>query len=123
MYMCVFFFFFSSRRRHTRFDCDWSSDVCSSDLLDAARRYAQIAPAAPHAQHMPSHIFIRLGLWDETIAANQRSLEAGIAYARAQQLKGVAPEQFHALDYMVYGHLQEGRDSAARRAVVTGLGR
>src|SRR2546427_926099 len=121
MYMCVFFFFFSSRRRHTRFDCDWSSDVCSSDLLDAARRYAQIAPAAPHAQHMPSHIFIRLGLWDEAIAANQRSLEAGIAYARAQQFKGVAPEQFHALDYMVYGYLQEGRDSAARRTVAQGL--
>ena len=89
--------------------------------LDAARRYAQIAPAAPHAQHMPSHIFIRLGLWDETIAANQRSLDAGIAYARAQQLKGVAPEQFHALDYMVYGYLQEGRDSAARRTVAQGL--
>jgi len=89
--------------------------------LDAARRYAQIAPSAPHAQHMPSHIFIRLGLWDETIAANQRSLEAGIAYARAQQLKGVAPEQFHALDYMVYGYLQEGRDSAARRTVAQGL--
>src|SRR5213594_752867 len=89
--------------------------------LDAARRYAAIAPAAPHAQHMPSHIFIRRGLWDETIAANQRSLEAGIAYARAQQLKGVAPEQFHALDYMVYGYLQEGRDSAARWTVAQGL--
>ncbi len=89
--------------------------------LDAARRYAQIAPSAPHAQHMPSHIFIRLGLWDESIAANQRSLDAGIEYARVQHLKGVAPEQFHALDYMVYGYLQEGRDSAARRTVGQGL--
>ncbi len=89
--------------------------------LDAARRYAQIAPAAPHAQHMPSHIFVRLGLWDETIAANQRSFDAGIAYARAQRLGGVVPEQFHALDYMVYGYLQEGRDTAARRTVVQGL--
>ena len=89
--------------------------------LDAARRYAQIAPSAPHAQHMPSHIFIRLGLWDESIAANQRSLDAGIEYARVQHLKGVAPEQFHALDYMVYGYLQEGRDSAARRTVAQGL--
>ena len=89
--------------------------------LDAARRYARIAPSAPHAQHMPSHIFIRLGLWDETIAANQRSLDAGLAYARVQQLRGVAPEQFHALDYMVYGYLQEGRDSAARRTVAQGL--
>ena len=89
--------------------------------LDAARRYAQIAPSAPHAQHMPSHIFVRLGLWDETIAANQRSLDAGIEYAHAQRLRGVAPEQFHALDYMVYGYLQEGRDSAARRMVAQWL--
>src|SRR2546430_2129038 len=88
--------------------------------LDAARRYARIAPSAPHAQHMPSHIFVRLGLWDETIAANQRSLDAGIEYARAQG-RSVAPEQFHALDYMVYGYLQEGRDSAARRTVEQGL--
>src|SRR5438034_11532483 len=78
--------------------------------LDAARRYAQIAPSAPHAQHMPSHIFIRLGLWDESIAANQRSLDAGIEYARAQPLKGLAPEQFHPLDYLVYGYLQDERD-------------
>src|SRR5438093_1610826 len=77
--------------------------------LDAARRYAQIAPSAPHAQHMPSHIFVRLGLWDESIAANQRSFDAGVAYARAQRLGGVVGEQFHALDYMVYAYLQEGR--------------
>ncbi|HEV8264883.1 MAG TPA: hypothetical protein VGQ06_08015, partial [Gemmatimonadales bacterium] len=91
--------------------------------LDAARRYAQIAPSAPHAQHMPSHIFVRLGLWDETIAANQRSFAAGVAYARAQRLGGVVPEQFHALDYMVYGYLQEGRDSAAQATVADGLQR
>ncbi len=85
--------------------------------LDAARRYARIAPSAPHAQHMPSHIFIRLGLWDETIAANQRSFDAGVAYARAQRLAGVSPHELHALDYMVYGYLQEGRDSTARAIV------
>jgi tetratricopeptide (TPR) repeat protein len=84
--------------------------------LDAARRYAQIAPSAPHAQHMPSHIFIRRGLWDETIAANQRSFDAGYEYARAHDT-GVVPEQFHALDYMVYAYLQEGRDSEARRTI------
>ncbi len=89
--------------------------------LAAARRYAEIAPSAPHAQHMPSHIFVRLGLWDETIAANRRSLDAGVAYAQAQHLTGVAGEQFHALDYMVYGALQEGRDSAARAMVAEGL--
>jgi hypothetical protein len=84
--------------------------------LDAARRYAQIAPAAPHAQHMPSHIFVRVGMWDATIATNQRSFEAGYAYAQAHQT-GVAPEQFHALDYMVYAYLQEGRDREARQTV------
>ena len=89
--------------------------------LEAARRYAQIAPSAPHAQHMPSHIFVRLGLWDETIAANQRSFDAGVAYAQAQRLGGVVREQFHSLDYMVYAYLQEGRDSAAQRTVAHGL--
>jgi hypothetical protein len=88
--------------------------------LDAARRYAAIAPAAPHAQHMPSHIFVRVGMWDETIAANQRAFDAGVAYARDHQT-GVAPEQIHALDYMVYAYLQQGRDSAARATVARGL--
>ena len=85
--------------------------------LDAARRYAQIAPAAPHAQHMPSHIFVRLGLWDETVAANWRSYQAGVDYAQALGRGEVAPHEFHALDYAVYGDLQQGRDSAAMAAV------
>ncbi|HEX4600526.1 MAG TPA: hypothetical protein VH116_03955, partial [Gemmatimonadales bacterium] len=89
--------------------------------LDAARRYAQIAPSAPHAQHMPSHIFIRLGLWDETIAANERALAACVRYAAAQHLPGSVPDQFHVLDYLVYGYLQEGRDTTAQRAVAQGL--
>lgn len=90
--------------------------------LEAARRYAGIAPAAPHAQHMPSHIFIRLGLWDETIASNQRSYDAGLQFAREQGLDGVWYHEFHALDYMVYGLLQTGRDSAARSLVAGALG-
>jgi hypothetical protein len=85
--------------------------------LEAARRYARIAPSAPHAQHMPSHIFIRLGLWEDNIAANQRSFDAGVAHARAQRWTGVAGHEFHALDYMVYGHLQLGQDASARRIV------
>ena len=89
--------------------------------LDAARRYATIAPSAPHAQHMPSHIFIRLGLWDETIATNQRAYDAGVQYARGLGINGVYYHEFHALDYMVYGMLQEGRDSAARKLVTEGL--
>jgi hypothetical protein len=84
--------------------------------LNAARRYAQIAPAAPHAQHMPSHIFVRLGLWSETIASNWKSYRAGSSYAKARGIPG-APEELHALDYAVYGYLQRGQDSAARAAV------
>ncbi|HEY3011307.1 MAG TPA: hypothetical protein VGJ36_01075, partial [Gemmatimonadales bacterium] len=91
--------------------------------LDAARRYARIAPAAPHAQHMPSHIFVRLGLWDETVASNWRSYRASAAYAASRAMPSTGEElhaQLHALDYAVYAYLQEGRDSAARAAVATG---
>jgi hypothetical protein len=87
--------------------------------LNAARRYAEIAPAAPHAQHMPSHIFVRLGLWNETIASNWKSYRAGAGYAKARGMPG-APEELHALDYAVYGYLQRGQDSAARAAVAEG---
>jgi hypothetical protein len=70
---------------------------------------------------MPSHIFIRLGLWPETIASNRRSFDAGLQYDKDQGLDGVWYHEFHALDYMVYGLLQMGRDSAARRVVDEGL--
>jgi hypothetical protein len=89
--------------------------------LTAARRYAGIAPDAPHAQHMPSHIFVRLGLWDETIESNRRSYDASARFAKAQGLPGASYENFHAMDYMVYGYLQEGRDSAARAVVEQAL--
>src|SRR3954452_24281657 len=88
--------------------------------LDAARRYAQIAPAAPHAQHMPSHIFVRLGLWNETIASNWKSYQAGHEYAKAMGLPGKM-EEFHAMDYAVYGYLLRGQDSAARAAVTRAM--
>jgi hypothetical protein len=88
--------------------------------LDAARRYARIAPAAPHAQHMPSHIFVRLGYWDETVASNRVAFDAGVANAKAKEVPP-AGEVLHALDYAVYGYLQEGRDSAARATVATAL--
>ena len=78
--------------------------------LDAARRYATIAPAAPHALHMPSHIFTRVGAWQESAATNKRSMEA----ARAG---GEPDEAYHAVDYMVYAYLQLGRDEEARRAI------
>jgi hypothetical protein len=66
---------------------------------------------------MPSHIFVRLGLWDETVSANWRSYQAGVDYAKALGRTEVAPHEFHALDYAVYGDLQRGRDSAAMAAV------
>ena len=76
--------------------------------LAAARRYATVAPAAPHALHMPSHTFTRLGYWDESIATNLLSAEA----ARRAGSRG---EQLHAIDYLVYAYLQTGQDEAAKR--------
>lgn len=75
--------------------------------LPAARRYAEIAPAAPHALHMPSHIFTRLGYWQESIATNRRS-------ANAEPDSNAA---VHAMDYMVYAYLQLGRDGDAEQVV------
>lgn len=74
--------------------------------LDAARRYATIAPAAPHALHMPSHIFTRVGAWQESAETNMRSAEVAKA-------GGEADESYHASDYAVYAYLQLTRDAAA----------
>jgi tetratricopeptide (TPR) repeat protein len=78
--------------------------------LVAARRYADIAPDAPHALHMPSHIFTRVGSWEESIATNTRS--ATVARTAADW-----PEAYHASDYAVYGYLQLARDGDARRVM------
>ena len=86
--------------------------------LPAARRYAKIAPSVPHALHMPSHIFTRLGLWQESIAVNLRSAAAGQAYAKAEFGEGVAWDQsLHAMDYLVYAYLQVAEDQQARAVV------
>ncbi|MCH8948428.1 MAG: hypothetical protein IH789_12525 [Acidobacteria bacterium] len=76
--------------------------------LEAARRYAKIAPEAPHALHMPSHIFTRLGLWQESIASNR----AAAAAAHKDQWIG---EELHATDYLTYAYLQGAQDGEARR--------
>ncbi len=81
--------------------------------LPAARRYASIAPAAPHALHMPSHIFTRVGAWTESAATNERS-------AAAAKGGGDASQQLHAMDYMVYAYLQLARDDEARRVMDEG---
>src|SRR2546425_1042302 len=85
--------------------------------LYAARRYAEIAPDVPHAQHMPSHIFTRLGMWDDDIASNTRSAAAARAYEVERGLTAMWDQRAHALDYLAYAYLQEGRDTAARRVV------
>jgi tetratricopeptide (TPR) repeat protein len=81
--------------------------------LTAARLYASIAPAAPHALHMPSHIFTRVGAWNDSAATNERSAVA------AKQDKEI-DEQLHAMDYMAYAYLQLGRDGDARRVMEEG---
>ena len=78
--------------------------------LPAARRYAKIAPDAPHALHMPSHTFTRVGLWEDSIATN-------IASAAAARKAGSAGETLHALDYQVYAYLQTAQDRAATRVL------
>lgn len=83
--------------------------------LPAARHYAGIAPASAHAQHMPSHIFTRLGLWEEAIRANRAAEAAARAYAVEQGLPGAWDEGFHAMDYLTYAFLQAGQDKAADR--------
>jgi hypothetical protein len=82
--------------------------------LTAARRYADIAPDAPHALHMPSHIFTRVGSWDESIATNLRSADAA-------RKGGDWPEAYHASDYAVYASLQLGRDADARKVMEEAL--
>ena len=71
-----------------------------------ARAYAKIAPSAPHALHMPSHIFTRLGMWSDSIASNR-------AARAAAHDQGDTGEELHAMDYLVYAYLQEGRDREA----------
>ena len=85
--------------------------------LAAAQSYASIAPWVPHALHMPSHIFTRLGMWDESIAANQVSAEASRAYAAMRHRDATEAEELHALDYMAYSYLQEARDTEAKKVV------
>jgi hypothetical protein len=82
--------------------------------LTAARRYARVAPAVPHAQHMPSHIFTRLGLWEESIQSNEASANAAKEYARKVRMNSVWDEQVHAMDYLIYAALQCGQDAKAR---------
>jgi hypothetical protein len=89
--------------------------------LIAARGYAKTAPSVPHAQHMPSHIFTRLGLWQESVESNRASAAAGKSYYAKLGKDTVWDQTLHALDYIVYAYLQTGQDKQAR-AVLEELG-
>jgi tetratricopeptide (TPR) repeat protein len=79
----------------------------------AARRYATIAPSAPHALHMPSHIFTRLGYWEESIATNRNSANVAKDEVNVTHPGSGSYNALHAMDYMVYGYLQLARDREA----------
>lgn len=84
----------------------------ASRALEAARRYSDIAPDAPHALHMPSHTFTRTGYWQESINSN-------VAAAAASKREGQTTEELHATDYEAYAYLQTGQDEAARRILTS----
>src|SRR5499425_92938 len=88
----------------------YDTPVLAEKGIDAARRYSEIAPSAPHAQHMPTHIFTRVGYWKESIALN--TVSARVAKADKEIL-----DQLHAMDYLVYAHLQLGQDTKANQVV------
>jgi hypothetical protein len=83
--------------------------------LPAARKYASIAPSSAHAQHMPSHIFTRLGLWDECINSNLISTSSAKCYAETAGIKGHWDEELHGMDYLVYAYLQKGDNNRTKQ--------
>jgi hypothetical protein len=92
----------------------YDNPMLASRAMEAAQGYARIAPSSPHAQHMPSHIFVRMGLWSNVIEWNQRSAAA----AREQSEGGILSLHYiHAMDYLIYAHLQRAQDSMARDAL------
>jgi tetratricopeptide (TPR) repeat protein len=89
----------------------------ATQALDAAQAYADIAPWVPHALHMPSHIFTRLGMWDEAIAGNAAAAQAQSSYSKLQGRTAMDTQELHALDYMMYSYLQQARDGEAKRVL------
>src|SRR3989475_267705 len=145
MYRCFFlsvtrlfvFFFFSSRRRHTRFDCDWSSDVCSSDLPGAchyyihaveavapekavpcAERLAALMPGAGHVVHMPAHIYIRVGRYADAIAANEHAVHADEVFIEGQKPHGLYPLAYypHNHHFLAFAATLAGKSALAIEA-------
>lgn len=92
----------------------YDSPPLASLALDAARSYSKIAPSVPHALHMPSHIFTRLGLWQESIQSNIASEDAAKRFAVEMHMDGAWDEQLHAMDYLMYAYLQSAQDKQAK---------
>jgi len=85
--------------------------------VPAANKYAKIAPSAPHAQHMPSHIYSMVGMWKESIASNLSSVNVANEYAEKVKLDGVLAGVPHAYDFMQYAYLQLGQDAKAKELI------
>ncbi len=94
---------------------NYDNPVLAQKGLETARRYASIAPSSAHAQHMPSHIFTRLGIWEESIDSNLQSTESARCYAEAAALTGSYFEELHSIDYLVYAYLQKGDNGNAEQ--------
>ena len=84
--------------------------------LEAARTYARIAPASSHARHMPSHVFLPLGMWDEAVASDESAFAASVDVAKRKGLSA-AQYDFHSLSWLHYEYLQQGRFAKAREAM------
>ncbi|MDX1395594.1 MAG: tetratricopeptide repeat protein [Gemmatimonadota bacterium] len=91
----------------------------AEDALDVARAYGRLAPDVPHALHMPTHIYTRVGLWDESIEGNDRSAES--SWRRTEAVGGISTDFHHALDYLAYAHLQRAEDESARAVMERAL--
>jgi len=95
----------------------YDSPELAKFALPAARTYARIAPAVPHALHMPSHIFVRLGLWQNSIDSNLASAAAAKRYIARVQPGAASQDQLHAMDYLEYAYLQTCQDAEAQHVV------
>jgi tetratricopeptide (TPR) repeat protein len=92
----------------------YDNPVLAEKALDAARAYAKIAPSSAHANHMPSHIFTRVGLWEEAITSNKRSADLAAQAERSSRNGEARDQRLHALDYMEYAYLQSGQVKNAK---------
>ena len=90
----------------------YDTPMLAADALEVAHMYGELAPGVPHALHMPTHIYTRLGLWSESIDLNERSVAA--AWEQGPLVKGLDIHYGHALGFLIYAYLQKGQDAEAR---------